>query len=70
MIEVILPSTTVTETLEIVHSLRDRMVIDRDFRYKFMQGGYHWETHEQIDHRTVFYFRDPADATWFTLTYL
>ena len=70
MTEVILHSTTVTETLEIVHSLRDWLVIDRDFRYKFIQGSYDWELSEQIDHKTIFYFRDPADATWFSLTYL
>ena len=70
MIEVVLESTTVTETLEIVHSLRERLLIDQDFRYKFMQGGFDWETHEQIDHRTIFYFTNPADATWFSLTYL
>ena len=70
MIQVVLESTTVTETLEIVHSLRERMSIDTDFQYKFMQGGFNWETHQQIDHKTIFYFRDPADATWFTLTYL
>jgi hypothetical protein len=70
MIEVVLESTTVTETLEIVHSLRERMSIDTDFQYKFIQGGFDWDTHQQIDHKTIFYFRDPADATWFTLTYL
>ena len=70
MIQVVLESTTVTETLEIVHSLRERMSIDTDFQYKFMKGGFNWETHQQIDHKTIFYFRDPADATWFTLTYL
>ena len=70
MTEVVLYSTTVTETLEIVHSLRDRLVIDRDFQYKFIQGRYDWEMSEQIDHKTIFYFTNPADATWFTLTYL
>ena len=70
MIEVILYSTTVTKTLEIVHSLRERLSIDQDFQYKFIQGKYDWEQSEQIDHKTIFYFRDPADATWFQLTYL
>jgi hypothetical protein len=70
MIEVVLESTTVTETLEIVHSLRERLSIDRDFQYKFIQGGYNWEMNEPIDHKTIFYFQDPADATWFQLTYL
>jgi hypothetical protein len=70
MTEVTLHSTTVTETLEIVNSLRDRLVIDQDFRYKFIQGSYNWETSEHIEHKAIFYFRDPADATWFSLTYL
>jgi len=70
MTEVILYSTTVTETLEIVKSLRERLIIHEDFTYKFIQGGYDWEQSEQIDHKTIFSFRDPADATWFQLTYL
>jgi uncharacterized protein related to proFAR isomerase len=70
MTEVILYSTTVTETLEIVHSLRERLFIDVDFQYKFIQGKYDWEQSEQIDHKTIFYFRDPAEATAFRLKYL
>jgi hypothetical protein len=69
MTEVVLESTTVTETLEIVQSLRERLRIDVDFQYKFIQGRYDWGQNEQVDHRTIFYFRDPADATWFRLTY-
>lgn len=70
MIEVILYSTTVTETLEIVQSLRERLVMHEDFTYKFIQGGYDWEMSEQINHKTIFSFKNPADATWFQLTYL
>ena len=70
MTEVTLPTTTVTETLEIVQSLKERLTIDKDFCYKFIQGKYDWEQNEQIDHKTVFYFTNPADATWFSLTYL
>lgn len=70
MTEVVLHSTTVTETLEIVYSLKERLTLQEDFTYKFMQGGFNWETHEQIDHKTIFSFTNPADATWFSLTYL
>ena len=70
MIEVVLESTTVTETLEIVQSLRQRLTIHEDFKYKFIQGGYNWEESESVPHRTIFYFKNPADATWFSLTYL
>lgn len=70
MIEVTLESTTVTDTLEIVHSLRERLAIHQDFRYKFIQGGYNWEMSEEIDHKTIFYFTDEATAMWFRLTYL
>jgi len=70
MTEVVLESTTVTETLEIVASLRERLTMHEDFTYKFIQGGYDWGMGEQIDHQTIFSFRDPADATWFQLTYL
>ena len=67
MIEVTIESTTVTETLEIVYSLRDRLA---DFRYKFIQGGYDTEAHEDIPHKTIFYFTDENTALWFRLTYL
>ena len=70
MIEVVLEPTTVTETLEIVHSLRERLTMHKDFKYKFVQGGMDWESGDSITHRTIFYFEDPAMATWFQLTYL
>jgi hypothetical protein len=70
MIEVVLESTTATETLEIVRSLRERLILGKEFKYKFIQGGYDWERHEEISHQTVFSFTNSADATWFTLTYL
>jgi len=70
MTEVILESTTVTETLEIVQSLRERLTIHEDFTYKFIQGGFEWEMNEHVDHKTIFAFKNPADATWFQLTYL
>jgi DUF2075 family protein len=70
MIEVVLESTTVTDTLEIVQSLKEQLTLHEDFHYKFFQGKYNWITHERIDHKTVFYFKDPKTATWFSLTYL
>jgi uncharacterized protein YaaW (UPF0174 family) len=70
MTEVVLESTTVTETLEIVQSLRQRLQIHEDFTYKFIQGGFDWGMNEQVNHRTIFSFKNPADATWFQLTYL
>ena len=70
MTEVTVYSTTVTETLEIVHGLKERLTLQEDFTYKFFQGSYNWEMSEQVDHKTVFYFKDPAMATWFSLTYL
>ena len=70
MIEVTIESTTVTETLEIVYSLRERLTMDEDFRYKFIQGGYDTEAYEDIPHKTKFYFTDENTALWFRLTYL
>ena len=70
MIEVVLESTTVTETLEIVQSLKQRLTLHEDFVYRFEQGGYDWEMHEEVDHQTIFYFKNESDATWFRLTYL
>ena len=70
MTEVTVYPTSVTETLEMVQSLRERLTLHEDFHYKFFQGKYDWEQSEQIDHKTVFYFQNPADATWFQLTYL
>ena len=46
MTEVVLESTTVTETLEIVHSLKEQLTIHEDFSYKFIQGKYDWEMSE------------------------
>lgn len=70
MTEVIIESITVTELLEIVQSLRKQLIMHEDFRYKFIQGGFDWEMNEEINHRAIFYFKDPATATWFNLTYL
>jgi hypothetical protein len=70
MTEIILYSTTVTEALEIVASLKEYLTIHEDFEFSFHQGKYDWEMNEQIEHKTVFRFRDPTDATWFRLTYL
>ena len=57
MIEVVLESTTVTETLEIVQSLSQRLRLHEDFKYRFIQGGYDWEMSETVDHKTIFYFK-------------
>ena len=70
MTEVIVYSTTVAETLEIVASLKEHLTLHEDFQFSFHQGRYDWETHEPIAHKTIFYFRDPVDATAFSLKYL
>ena len=70
MTEVILYSTTVTEALEIVTSLKQHLTIHDDFRFSFNQGKHDWGSGETIDHKTIFYFKDEAMATWFRLTYL
>lgn len=70
MTEVILHSTTVTEALEIVASLKQHLTIHEDFQFSFHQGRYDWGMNEQIEHKTIFSFKNPEDATWFSLTYL
>lgn len=70
MTEVTLYSASVTEALEIVASLKEQLTLHVDFRFSFHQGKYDWITHERVDHKTVFYFRDSKEATAFTLKYL
>lgn len=70
MTEITMHSTTVAETLEIVAELKERLRLHEDFQFSFYQGRYDWETHEPIAHKTIFYFRDPAEATAFSLKYI
>ena len=70
MTEVTLYSASVTEALEIVASLKEQLTLHVDFRFSFHQGKYDWGMNEQIEHKTIFYFNNPADATAFTLKYL
>ena len=70
MTEVIFYSASVTEALEVVAGLKERLSIHEDFRFSFHQGKYDWGMNEQIQHKTIFYFKDPAEATAFRLTYL
>ena len=59
-----------TRALEIVYELRQHLTQDTDCSYRFYQGGYDWEMNEHRSYKTVFSFRNPADATAFTLKYL
>jgi hypothetical protein len=70
MTEVTIYDIDVNRCLAIVHELRQTLDQDHDFSYKFFQGGYDWENNEHKSYKTVFSFRDPADATAFTLKYL
>jgi hypothetical protein len=57
-------------TLEIVKELRLTLRQHADFDYRFLQGGYSWETHETKLPCVEFTFYNPADATAFSLKYL
>lgn len=70
MTTVTLHNITANRTLEIVHELRLTLRQHADFDYRFMQGGYNWETHETHVPMTDFTFYNPADATAFSLKYL
>jgi hypothetical protein len=70
MIEVTVFDINATRALEIVYELRQHLEQHVDFAYKFYQGGYDWEMNEHRSYKTVFLFRDPADATAFRLKYL
>lgn len=67
MTEVTIYDIDVTRCLEIVHELR---ALGIEFEYRFFQGGYDWENNEHKTYKTVFSFRNPADATVFGLRYL
>lgn len=70
MTEVTIYNISANRTLEIVYELRQYLEQHRDFNYKFFQGGYDWGQQEERAYKTIFSFRDPADATAFTLKYL
>lgn len=70
MTEVIIYDIDANRTLEIVRELRLYLTQDQDFFYHFYQGGYDWENHEHRVYKTVFTFKNPADATAFGLRYL
>ena len=70
MTEVTVFDINATRTLEIVYELRQYLTQDTDFSYRFYQGGYDWEMNEHKSYKTIFSFRDSADATAFTLKYL
>lgn len=70
MTTVTLHNINASRTLEIVHELRKTLTQHADFEYRFMQGGYNWETHETHLPMTEFRFYNPADATAFGLKYL
>ena len=70
MTTVILQNVDADRALEIVKELRLTLRQYADFSYRFLQGGYSWETHEIRLPSVEFEFYNPADATWFQLTYL
>ena len=70
MTTVILQNIDADRALEIVMELRLTLRQHADFSYRFLQGGYSWETHEIRLPSIEFEFYNPADATSFTLKYL
>ena len=70
MTTIILQNVDANRTLEIVKELRLTLRQHADFDYRFLQGGYDWETHELKLPSTEFTFYNPADATAFSLKYL
>lgn len=60
----------VERTLEIVRELRLTLRQHADFDYRFLQGGYNWETNEIKESKAEFTFYNPPDATAFSLKYL
>lgn len=70
MTTVTLVNIDATRTLEIVRELRETLRQHADFDYRFIQGGYDWETHEARLPKCEFRFYNPPDATAFSLKYL
>jgi hypothetical protein len=70
MTKVILQNVDANRTLEIVKELRLTLRQHADFDYRFLQGGYSWETYEVKLPSVEFTFYNPADATAFSLKYL
>jgi len=67
---IVLENTNANRAIEIVQEPRQTLRQHADFSYRFLQGGYSWETHELRLPSVEFEFYNPADATSFTLKYL
>ena len=70
MTTITLTNVDATRTLEIVKELRLTLQQHIDFDYRFLQGGYDWDTAETKLPSVEFRFYNPANATAFSLKYL
>ena len=70
MTTVVLKNVDADRALEIVKELRLTLRQHADFDYRFLQGGYNWETQEIKLPSVEFTFYNPPDATAFGLKYL
>ena len=70
MTTVTLVNVDANRTIEIVKELRITLRQHADFDYRFLQGGYDWDTHERRESKAEFTFYNPSDAPAFSLKYL
>jgi hypothetical protein len=70
MTTITLQNVDANRAIEIVKELRLTLRQHADFDYRFLQGGYSWETNEIKLPSVEFRFYNPADATAFSLRYL
>jgi len=71
MIEVVIAKQTANSIIDIVHNLRDQGFIQGvDFEFAYHAADYdNWSGDVTYNRHTVFRFKDPAVASWFTLKY-
>jgi hypothetical protein len=69
--EVIIHSLYATKVIDIVHELQELgLVKNQDFEFAYHSGEFDGNlAGEQWDRKTVFRFKDPATASWFSLKY-
>lgn len=72
MIEVVIHKKYATKIIDIVHELRDTgFVQGDDFEFAYHKAEYDWfsKSDDHYDRHTVFRFKDPSVASWFSLKY-
>jgi hypothetical protein len=70
VIEVIIHNKYATKIVDIVHELRDQgFVQGDDFEFAYYKAEYDGFNGESYNRHTIFRFKEPSVATWFSVKY-